>query len=839
MSYDSEVAADTPRVWWKLDETTGTAVADSSGNVKPGTNNGTPSWGQPPLVTGGLTAVKPGTSDVAVISNDNGAYYATATFAVEAWFEIEPGTNFFGGRFGIAAVQANAGGLNRWALVARPAATEIDVVLDTTLDVLTFTQTFVEGETYHVVAEYDGTDVKVYVNGTSLGAHAFTYGAAVNPRFRVAEYVAGSWSNDPGVIFQHFALYNAVLGATRVTAHYDAGLIGPSSPVQPVLRQAIPYGPRSTFDGEVVSDIVAKLTTISTAMSGAPIVATLNDTLSRQWVDPLNETGSGQFTIQNDDPDLALIIGDGNDLVRFYYKGYAAFTMICEAYEATIIAQGEEADEATVWSGRGHLALLERALVYPARGVTNEDTWYLADFDDTFWPVATVVLANAGGTVPSFPSATADWIWGIPGDTTYAPPGECWFRVSFNLAAPEAIDFYFSTDDFGTAYLDGVELIDLPQPPTGFAFFTGINNVSLAAGDHVLAVKVVNRFDGRPPPGNPGGLIAAVRNSANAFIVESDATWKVRAYPAHVAVYPIEEDRTFTWSSLGFDDSGWGPAVEITTVGVAKISWPIPWSTEFPDDTARVLWGNGSSIIDAPQGNCYFRKTFTVASPGKYLIYACADNGASIYIDGGLLLNIAGGGTYNDLGAFTKVHTESVLLDAGEHLIAVSGFNYFDVGGPGLNPGGIAIAVYSTDIDGSTALALMLHTDASWLMVDYPVIPPGMTPGQVMRIVIEEFQARGVLPGLVLHCTDGADSAGNPWTVVADIATKVGTDVLTFFREMSGTYVDFWMAPGGLDLYAWIKDKRGRASGVVLTGATNPTDPDSGNLTALIFKGST
>lgn len=41
MSYDTEVAADSPQIYWKLQDTSGTSAADSSGNSRPGTYNGT------------------------------------------------------------------------------------------------------------------------------------------------------------------------------------------------------------------------------------------------------------------------------------------------------------------------------------------------------------------------------------------------------------------------------------------------------------------------------------------------------------------------------------------------------------------------------------------------------------------------------------------------------------------------------------------------------------------------------------------------------------------------------------------------------------------------------
>lgn len=42
MSYDTEVLADTPQIYWKLQDASGTSAVDSSGNVRPGTYNGTP-----------------------------------------------------------------------------------------------------------------------------------------------------------------------------------------------------------------------------------------------------------------------------------------------------------------------------------------------------------------------------------------------------------------------------------------------------------------------------------------------------------------------------------------------------------------------------------------------------------------------------------------------------------------------------------------------------------------------------------------------------------------------------------------------------------------------------
>lgn len=395
---------------------------------------------------------------------------------------------------------------------------------------------------------------------------------------------------------------------------------------------------------------------------------------SKQWQDHLNEPGSGSLVLQNDDPDLALVTF--GDIVRFKVDDVTAFAILVEGMERVAIAPGEEVDEATTISGRGHLAVLEEAVVYPARGVDQ---------------------------------------------------------------------------------------------------------------------------------------------------------------------LPIEEDRAFNWTGLSYDDSAWGVATSIGAQSGSFAYWTGLPSASWPDHSAEWIWASKQDpsypALDewSPAGTCYFRHEFVVpAGVFKVAVYLCADADSDLYFDGGLFLsNQASQGGSGDP---TNISTAILDVTPGTHLIAAQCTNDIDPEGDMVqNPGGILIAVYSANQSGGI-VSLLAHSDASWLIVEYPAVAPGMTPGEVWRIVIEEAQARGCIPEVTLMFSDSADAEGVPWPEVTDIATKVGTDYLTFLREVTATYVDCWMAPTSFELWLWVKDGRGVATPVDFHTPTSPDDPNSGNLLSLDHK---
>jgi len=452
-----------------------------------------------------------------------------------------------------------------------------------------------------------------------------------------------------------------------VTLHTQVHLVGIGAPhlvVLPVIaRAAVAYAPLLSLGGHAPPTYSFELVTRA---APSTVISTLEGTYAQEWLDQLNDVGSGSLTIDNDDADYSQIVLER--LVRFKVKGVAAFLMLIESLRRHTVAPNEEIDENTEVTGRGHLAILEEAVVYPPRGT------------DTL---------------------------------------------------------------------------------------------------------------------------------------------------------PITDDRVFNWTApnTDYDDTSWGPATEIAqSTSTYWTNLPDGWPSSAT--SAWWIWASSGTQEWAPTGTCYFRRTFTVpVGVSRLRIYVGADDAMSGFLEGAKFASLD-----NDARDPHSLQTFDVDVSAGDRTLAFEATNEPDdptVPPMTHNPAGLRVAVFALDNTGVES-SLLLTTDSTWKIVEYPPFPPGMTPGQVLRIVVAEAQARGSIPEVTLAFSDSADSAGEPWPNVADIATKVGTDLLTFFKEIVTTYIDMWMDPSGFVLYAWNTGGRGNASnGVSLHTPTDPLDPATGNLTEL------
>lgn len=70
------------------------------------------------------------------------------------------------------------------------------------------------------------------------------------------------------------------------------------------------------------------------------------------------------------------------------------------------------------------------------------------------------------------------------------------------------------------------------------------------------------------------------------------------------------------------------------------------------------------------------------------------------------------------------------------------------------------------------------------------------TPGTILRTLVDEAQARGVLPGLAVDFTADTDSAGQPWAKVLTIYYSPGIDVLSVLANLTDQGVVEWQTQG-------------------------------------------
>jgi hypothetical protein len=84
------------------------------------------------------------------------------------------------------------------------------------------TQTLNTGTTYHIVATYDGSSMRIYVNGAQIGSGRSKTGSIRNSGQSLQLGAIGSNDHWDGVL-DETAVYGSALSAATVLAHYNAG----------------------------------------------------------------------------------------------------------------------------------------------------------------------------------------------------------------------------------------------------------------------------------------------------------------------------------------------------------------------------------------------------------------------------------------------------------------------------------------------------------------------------------------------------------------------------------------------------------------------------------------
>lgn len=223
--YAAAVLADAPIGYWRLGEASG-AIADSSGHQYSGT------------VTGGVTLARPGlyaSPDTAagfdgatgyIWVGDDPLLRVSSQISLEAWINAASFDHAAAGQFPRVVHKGSIGNTG-YALMAYQIGTTNTANIRIELEGLTQpgvtgATTLMPNTTYHVVGSWDGSAIKVYVNGTIDGTVAAT-GAIpmtndlldIGRRPDSQRYWAG--------VLDDVAVYDHALTPTRIAAHYAAG----------------------------------------------------------------------------------------------------------------------------------------------------------------------------------------------------------------------------------------------------------------------------------------------------------------------------------------------------------------------------------------------------------------------------------------------------------------------------------------------------------------------------------------------------------------------------------------------------------------------------------------
>lgn len=217
--YVDEVLADTPALYWRLGESSGTVAADASGNSRTGTYEGSYTQGQTGLAGDANTCVDFTGGDV---FRTYEAWQDDTTFTVEAIIRADSVSSY--------KAVVNTDGVTRgWNLYVKDGKLHVYNFNEVNPEVLFGATTLSTGVTYHVAFVSNGTTQKVYLNGVEDGSATQTMPAqsGTNRLFMVGASVAGSATIESRNLqfdgkIDEVAYYSTALSAARLLAHADA-----------------------------------------------------------------------------------------------------------------------------------------------------------------------------------------------------------------------------------------------------------------------------------------------------------------------------------------------------------------------------------------------------------------------------------------------------------------------------------------------------------------------------------------------------------------------------------------------------------------------------------------
>ena len=232
--YRDAVLADAPALYWRAAEASGTTATDSSGSSRPGTYYNTTLGQVSPVVS------EPKDRAIAVAATTRGMVTSTTSyvpptsgFSVEAWFKT---TSTAGGRIlgmggSSGSTIANNATSDRQLYLSPAGAVVFGVGSSTRVTLASTGAAYNNGAWHHVVATYDGTTMRLYVDGVAAGSRTGGVPNLTSGFWRAGAENLSSWPTPPTSNYftgtlDELAVYPTALSPTRVSAHYSAAVSG-------------------------------------------------------------------------------------------------------------------------------------------------------------------------------------------------------------------------------------------------------------------------------------------------------------------------------------------------------------------------------------------------------------------------------------------------------------------------------------------------------------------------------------------------------------------------------------------------------------------------------------
>jgi hypothetical protein len=233
-TYDSTVLGDSPTSYWKLNESSGPTFADATGGGNPATAEATNNNG---LYEGSVTLNQTGAlSDDAAVGFDGSTSYLTTllqytnptAYSLELWFKTASGYSTGGKLIGFGSSQTGSStNYDRNIYMTNAGNLIFGQNPSGGLKTITSSSAYNDGNWHHAVGTYDGSNLVLYVDGSSVGSISSGAPQNYNGYWRVGYDNLYNWPSAPSSYYfkgtlDEPAVYNFALTATQVSNHYVA-----------------------------------------------------------------------------------------------------------------------------------------------------------------------------------------------------------------------------------------------------------------------------------------------------------------------------------------------------------------------------------------------------------------------------------------------------------------------------------------------------------------------------------------------------------------------------------------------------------------------------------------
>lgn len=235
-TFASAIAADFPYLWWRLGETSGTVAADTSGNSRTGTYNGTAGsaydLSEPGLVGDTNTAVEIKSNagwvmSVGVHPIANSGNGATLAIAIKINSAATSGAILT--KHSIAPPTSASGSRDPWLYMASDGKLRVGI-WSGAMSIITSSMAVNDGvaRLIHVRIGANGTEgVELYVNGVLDGFVGASPTQTFNGYITAGRNNVSGWTGGADAaalgILDEVVVFNSRLSAARILAHAQAG----------------------------------------------------------------------------------------------------------------------------------------------------------------------------------------------------------------------------------------------------------------------------------------------------------------------------------------------------------------------------------------------------------------------------------------------------------------------------------------------------------------------------------------------------------------------------------------------------------------------------------------